>query len=200
MLAEANRVIGEKIPGTSFRNSVELANYLESTTEVLCPVGENARLSRVLGKRVLPHDIWERPFRDGEKCLYDNNAGVFILSLSCANFIKSSHSVASAMQPAPVAVTTPQPFRVFTPTLVYDACPNFEGIQTEVPQATHLENGQCVNIPRRGWSTERKVVTGLIATAVVAGVVCAAVCRSKSTSRSNSNSSSNFLGGLSFSF
>lgn len=73
----------------------DLASYVRAMPVTNCQSRDSVTLSRVrLGK--VDHK-WSRPFRKGEQCLYDNNEGKFLFSLSCGNTVVKADDVSSAM-------------------------------------------------------------------------------------------------------
>lgn len=99
------------IPGGYRYESLNaLADYMDSLVEQDCRVSPVV-MSRVrLGKA----ERWSRATRKGERCLYDNNLGLDILSLSCGNIIADANvpqrivmTQVESPEPAPAPATAP---------------------------------------------------------------------------------------------
>ncbi len=87
----------EAIP--QFENRKELADYLRRLTVAPCPQVGEATVARVLKNGAIDLYGYKRDLRRGESCLYDNQAGKWIASLSCGNFItKEGLPVFTAMR------------------------------------------------------------------------------------------------------
>jgi hypothetical protein len=75
-------------PDADVRNVNQLAGYVETLTEMSCPKGRG-KLTRYMLPSGKVDNMWERDFRQGEKCLSNANTNSYVLSLTCGNPILS---------------------------------------------------------------------------------------------------------------
>lgn len=164
--------MGRQFPELEISSPAELAMYIRHLSVIECPQTK-AVLGRVDTRlKKVDLDGRGRLLRQGELCLYDNNEGLWIASLSCGNIIVSHLPVFKAMVTEEV-LPSENPIMVTGSRLVQGLSHHSQEQEQEGEDS----------VPRKNWMARNWKWVAPVAAVAAGAIVCGVACRSTVTQR-----------------
>ncbi len=164
----------------------DLAAYIRTTSFQPCPSGQMAQIAR--GINVDQVDYFNRPFRDGERCLTDLNKNIVISSAVCGQWLKTRYPyIFTGARDERLASNEPPKTTVITGN-----GPIVPLRDQAAEEARHhdLDRDRGHDDNGGGLSTGEKFGIGALIAAAVIGTACALTKCIKVSATARANSSS----------